>query len=125
MLDRGLYASRYDNHVFAGRSAYQAAEIEENKKRSCGPPKDHVVYHKAVYSMPMMGLEVNRLINTTYDNKVLPYQRGEVFMILQEFYGIASRVIPEYRDTAMQHILERNFDPSKPPNIDTRFLQIY
>jgi len=34
MLDRGLYASRYNNNIFAGRSAYQAAEIEENKKKS-------------------------------------------------------------------------------------------
>jgi len=72
MLDRGLYASRYDNHMFAGQSAYQVAEIEENKRMGCEPPKDHVVYHKAAYSMPMTGLEVNRLISATYNNKVLP-----------------------------------------------------
>jgi len=46
-------------------------------------------------------------------------------MLLCEFQGIASYVIPEYRDAAMQHILDRKFDPSKPPNIENRYLQMY
>jgi len=45
MLNQGLYASHYNNNMFASRSAYQAAEIEENKKKSSRPPPDHVVYH--------------------------------------------------------------------------------
>ena len=101
MLDQGLYTSRYDNNVYAGQSAYQAAEIEENKRRSCGPPKDHTVYHQVTYGMPMTSVEVNRLISFSYDHKVHPYQRGEAFMLLREFHGIATRVIPEYCDTAM------------------------
>jgi len=125
MLDRGLYASRYDNNVYAGRTAYKAAEIEENRQRSCGPPADHAIYQRVTYGMPMTGLEVNRLISIAYDNRKAPYQRGEAFMLLREFHGIASRVVPEYRDTAMQHILEGKFDPLKPPKIEARCLQIY
>ena len=125
MLDRGIYASRYDNNVYAGQTAYQAAEIEEHKRRSCGPPADHAIYHRTTYGMPMTGMEVNRLIAVAYDNRVQPRQRGEAFMLLREFHAIASRVIPEYRDTAMQQILEGKFDPRKPPQIDMKYLQMY
>ncbi len=69
MLDRGLYASHYDNNVYAGRTAYQAAEMEEKRRRSCGPPHDHVVYHHVTYGMPMTGAEVDRLITVVYDNR--------------------------------------------------------
>ena len=68
MLDRGLYASRYDNNVYAGRSAYQAAEMEEKRRRGCGPLHDHVVYHRVTYGMPMTGAEVDRLMTVVYDN---------------------------------------------------------
>jgi len=53
MLDWGLYTSRYNNNVFASWSAYQAAEIEENKKKSSGPPPDHVMYHRVTHSILM------------------------------------------------------------------------
>ena len=125
MLDRGLYISCYDNHVFAGRSAFRAAEIEENRRMSVGPPPDHVVYQRVTYGMPITGLEVDRLISVAFNNKVPEYQRGEAFMLLCEFQGIALYVIPMYRDTAMQHILDRKFDPSKLPNIEKRYLQMY
>jgi hypothetical protein len=82
MLNQGLYASCYDNNVYASRSAYQAAEIEENKRRSCGSPKDQTIYHRVTYDMPMTGVEVNRLISISYDDKVHPYQQGEAFMLL-------------------------------------------
>lgn len=126
MLDRGIYASRYDNRVYAGRSAYQAANIEENKKTSCGQPKDHAVYHRVPYGMPMTGTEVNRLISLIYDHRVRPAQRGEAFMLLREFREVASRVIPEYRDRAMQQVLDRtSFDPNSPPKIDLTHTQMY
>jgi hypothetical protein len=72
MLDRSLYISRYDNNVYAGQSAYQAAELEEKWKRGCGPPPDHVVYHRVVYGIPMTGVDVDHLIKLIYDNKVNP-----------------------------------------------------
>jgi len=111
MLDRGLYASRYDNNMYAGQTAYQAADIEENKKKSCGPPTDHAVYQRVTYGIPMTSMEVNRLITLAYDSRANARHRGEAFMLLREFHGIASCVIPEYRDTAMQHIMEGKFDP--------------
>ena len=118
MLDRGLYASRYDNNVFAGQSAYQAAEIEESKKKSSGPPPDHVVYHRVMHGMPTTGLEVDHLISVVFDNRVTAYQQEEAFMLLCEFHAVSSHVIPEYRNTAMQHILDKKFDPRKQPNIE-------
>jgi len=124
MLDRGLYASQYNNNVYASQTAYQAADIEENKKKSCGPPIDHAVYQRVTYGMPMTGMEVNRLITLAYDSRANARHRGEAFMLLQEFHGIASHVIPEYHDTAMQHIMEGKFDPCKPPKIDTKYLQM-
>jgi len=72
MLDRSLYASRYDNNVYAGQTAYQAAEMEEKQRRGCGPPPDHTVYHRAMYGMPMIGVEVDRLIKLIYDSKENP-----------------------------------------------------
>ena len=75
--------------------------------------------------MPMTGSEVNCLISIAYDNRIAPYQQGEAFMLLREFHGIASWVVPKYRDTAMQHILEGKFNPLKPPKVDTRYLQLY
>jgi hypothetical protein len=125
MLDRGLYASRYDNNVYAGQTAYQAADIEENRRRSCGPPAGHVVYQRVAYGMPMTGMDVDRLIAMAYDHRVNPRHRGEAFMLLREFHRIASRVVPEYRDTAMQHIMGGKFNPQKPPKIDTKYLQMY
>ena len=101
------------------------AEIEENQKRSSGLPPDHVVYQRVTYGMPMTGLEVDCLINVTFNNRVTTYQQGEAFMILCEFHRIASYVIPEYCDTAMHYILDRKFNPSKPPNIENRYLQMY
>jgi hypothetical protein len=62
MLDRSLYVSCYDNNVYAGQSAYQAAELEEKQKRGCGPSPDHVVYHCVAYGMPMTGIDVDCLI---------------------------------------------------------------
>jgi len=125
MLDQGLYASRYDNNVYAGRSAYQAAEMEEKQKRSCGPPPNHAVYQRVMYGMPMTRVEVDRLIKLIYDNRVGPRHRGEAFLLLREFHGIASRVIPEYRDAAMQHVLDRRFDPLSPPRIEEGNLRTY
>ena len=125
MLDQGLYTSRYDNNIFAGRSAYQAAEIEENKKKSSGPPPDHVTYHRVTHGMPMIGLEVDCLISVAFDNRVTASQQAEAFMLLCEFHVVASHVIPKYCDTAMQHILDKKFDPCKQPNVKGRYLQMY
>ena len=111
--------------MYAGQTAYQAADIEENRKKSCGPPADHAVYQRVTYGMPMTGMEVNRLITLTYDSRANARHRGEAFMILREFHGISSRVIPEYCDTAMQYIMEGKFDPGKPPKIDIKYLQMY
>jgi len=46
-------------------------------------------------------------------------------MLLCEAHMVASHVIPEYCDTAMQHILDKRFDPRKQPNIDGWYLQMY
>jgi hypothetical protein len=54
-----------------------------------------------------------------------PCHQGEAFMLLREFHGIASRVIPEYRDMAMQHVLDRRFDPYSPPKIEEGNLRMY
>ena len=125
MLDRSLYISHYDNNMYAGRSAYQAAELEEKQKRGCGPPPDHIVYHCVAYGMPMTSVDVDRLIKLIYDNKMNPCHWGEVFMLLQEFHGIASRIIPEYHNTAMQHVLDRRFNPYSSPKIEEGNLQMY
>jgi hypothetical protein len=111
--------------MYAGQTAYQAADIEENKRRSCGPPADHTVYQRVAYGMPMTGMEVDHLTAVAYDHRVNPHHQGEAFMLLREFHGIASRVVPEYRDTAMQHIMGGKFNPCKPPKIDTKYLQMY
>ena len=46
-------------------------------------------------------------------------------MLLREFRDIASCVVPQYRDRAMQHILDRAFDPNNPPKVPLAYLQRY
>jgi len=75
--------------------------------------------------MPMTGLEVDCLISVAFNNRVTASQWGEPFMLLCEFRMVVSHVIPEYCDTAMQHILDKKFDPRKQPNVDGRYLQMY
>jgi len=69
--------------------------------------------------------EVDRLIKLIYDNRVGPRHQGEAFLLLQEFHGIASHIILEYRDAVMQHVLDRRFNPLSPPRIKEGNLRIY
>jgi len=45
-------------------------------------------------------------------------------MLLREFCTIASRVVPQYRNRAMQHILDRSFNPNN-PRVPLAYLQRY
>jgi len=106
--------------VYVGRTATEASRIEVQSRRIFYPPRGKV-YAQATRGIPLDPDEVRKLRtiigSAGYGKKGTTIrERAEAYLLLRELYQVAQRVIPEYRDRAMEKILAPGvFDPSLPP----------
>ena len=127
MLSRHTYVSRETNTVYVGRTATEASRIEIQSRRIFYPPRGQI-YARATRGIPLDPAEVRRLRTVVgsagYGKKGTSIrERAEAYLLLRELYQVAQRVIPEYRDRAMEEILAPGvFNPNQPPQGAEEFM---
>ena len=114
MYSNRAYFSRRSNALFVGQSAADASAFERDHHDAYYPPNSNQTYVRSIRGIPGSILELNKLLTLVKDrtNRFRYREAEEAFLLLRELYDISRRVLPAYRDRAMERIVRPGeFEP--------------
>ena len=104
MYSNRAYFSRRSNALFVKQSATDASAFERDHHDAYYPPNSNQTYARSIRGIPGSILELNKLLTLIKDriNRFRYREAEEAFLLLRELYDTSWRVLPAYRDHAME-----------------------